>query len=64
MVIGDFNKILSNREKLGRAERAERQMQDFREALEVCGLKDLGFKGSWFAWNNRRHRDMPMSRSS
>ena len=29
-------------------------MNNFREALEDCGLKDLGFVGSCFTWTNKR----------
>ena len=29
-------------------------MQGFRDALDVCGLKDLGFNGFPFTWCNRR----------
>lgn len=27
-------------------------MEKFRDTLTSCGLCDLGFKGSWFTWNN------------
>ncbi|PPS05586.1 hypothetical protein GOBAR_AA15063 [Gossypium barbadense] len=28
--------------------RSDRQMSEFRDVLEVCGLNDMGFVGSWF----------------
>lgn len=30
-------------------------MQDFREVIDDCNLKNITFKGSIFTWNNRRH---------
>ena len=29
-------------------------MENFRESLDVCGLKDLGFSGPRYTWTNRR----------
>lgn len=42
---GDFNEILSNREKRGGRVRLERQMSAFKTSLDDCELHDLGFKG-------------------
>lgn len=47
---GDFNEILSMNEKRGGAVRQEYQMDAFRDALEVCELRDLGYSGSIFTW--------------
>ena len=52
--MGDFNEILFAEEKLGWLDRPERQMQSFRDALDYCRLKDLGFNGYPFTWCNRR----------
>ena len=53
---GDFNKIISIEEKIG-AENLERQMMAFRDALDVCGLKNLGYMGYKYNWSNRRSGD-------
>lgn len=52
--VGDFNAILSSTEKLSRTPPQQRIMDDFREALEMTNLMDLGFKGYPYTWNNRR----------
>lgn len=52
--IGDFNEITRLGEKTGGSIRVESQMQKFRECLDFCGLKDLGFTGLPFTWCNRR----------
>ena len=52
--IGDFNEITKLSEKLGGALRPEFQMQNFRDCLDVCGLKDLGYSGLPYTWCNRR----------
>ena len=54
MVLGDFNEILPAEEKQGGLDRPEQQMQNFRDALDFCRLKDLGFHGFPFTWCNRR----------
>jgi hypothetical protein len=45
---GDFNEIVEQSEKEGGAFRRESQMVGFRDALEACGLCDLGFSGPRF----------------
>ncbi|KAA3468935.1 reverse transcriptase [Gossypium australe] len=57
IVMGDFNEILSSYEKKGGRLRLERQMQDFRMALEDCNLFDLGFVGRWFTWERGRFKN-------
>ena len=52
--IGDFNEILYADEKQGWLDRPERQMLGFRDALDFCRLKDLGYTGYAFTWCNRR----------
>ena len=52
--VGDFNVILRSAEKLSRTPPQQRLMDDFREALELTNLMDLGFKGYPYTWNNRR----------
>jgi hypothetical protein len=53
--IGDFNEILVQEEKTGAVHRKERQMGQFRDALDTCNLRDLGFIGARYTWTNRRH---------
>lgn len=51
--LGEFNEILSIDEKRGGRQRPERQIQQFKDALDDCGLMDLGFKGPKFTWFRR-----------
>ncbi|XP_042952203.1 uncharacterized protein LOC122289285 [Carya illinoinensis] len=53
-VIGDFNEILSQDEKIGGCLRQERLMDSFREALESGGLFDLGWRGDKYTWSSKR----------
>lgn len=41
-------------EKRGSAFRAPRQMVNFREAIENCGLSEIPTYGSKFTWSNKR----------
>ncbi|XP_030964070.1 uncharacterized protein LOC115985243 [Quercus lobata] len=52
--IGDFNAILNSSEKLSNTPPQQRLMDDFRQALDMVHLFDLGFEGYPFTWNNRR----------
>ena len=45
LCIGDFNEILRQEEQMGPNPRDSAQMEGFREAVDVCGLADLGYKG-------------------
>ena len=54
LYLGDFNEIVKAEEKIGGAPRRERQMTDFRLALDFCGLCDLGFVGSPYTWCNNQ----------
>ena len=57
VAMGDFNEIILGEEKRGGLDRPEAQMQSFRDALDFCELKDLGFNGFPFTWCNRRPGD-------
>ncbi|XP_074289571.1 uncharacterized protein LOC141614725 [Silene latifolia] len=51
LCVGDFNEILYAHEMKG-GNRAQRQMNNFREAVDVCELSDLGFEGYEFTFDN------------
>ncbi|KAK3212709.1 hypothetical protein Dsin_017415 [Dipteronia sinensis] len=55
--MGDFNEILWDSEKLGGITKNWKQVSDFRETLEDCGLEDMGFMGPNFTWCNKRDGD-------
>jgi hypothetical protein len=43
--VGDYNEVLRPEEHLGVGQRDPLQMRGFREAVDVCGLIDLGYIG-------------------
>ncbi|XP_042009080.1 uncharacterized protein LOC121757629 [Salvia splendens] len=47
---GDFNTILSSRDRLGSDTNRQAEMVDFAEAIEDCRLLDPGYDGSEFTW--------------
>ena len=49
----DLNEILSDDEKAGGVPRGSHSIENFREALDDCNLKDTNYRGSKFTWNNR-----------
>ena len=53
LCIGDFNEILRQEEQMGPNPHDSAQMGGFREAVDVCGLADLGYKGLDWTWEKR-----------
>ncbi|XP_017632167.1 uncharacterized protein LOC108474680 [Gossypium arboreum] len=51
---GDFNENLFVHEKQGGLLREEARMKDFCSTLDDCLLVDIGFFGTWFAWERGR----------
>jgi len=54
IVIGDFNELLHHNEKWGGRPRPYWQISAFRDVVNDCCLRDMGFKGNKFTWSNRR----------
>lgn len=57
LVVGDFNEIVNDTEKLGKNLQNADKMRDSRECLEGCELDDFGFVGHSFTWTNKRAGD-------
>ena len=53
ILIGDFNDMISEEEKLGGLPVNRTHIAAFRNCLDKCGLKDLGFHGPRFTWTNK-----------
>ena len=54
LVVGDFNEAMWDFEHQSETPRPAGQMINFQDALEACGLTDLGFSGHPFTYDNRR----------
>ena len=52
--IGDFNAILFAAEKQSFYPSQYKQIEEFGQVLDSCGLADLGFCGYPFTWNKKR----------
>ena len=50
LVMGDFNEILSQEDKVGGVLRNDSQIEDFRITMEVCRLKPLDYRGNRYTW--------------
>jgi hypothetical protein len=50
---GDFNEVLEAQEQVGGQVQSERQMEGFREAVQICGFLDLGFIGLPYTWDTQ-----------
>ncbi|XP_020874084.1 uncharacterized protein LOC110226497 [Arabidopsis lyrata subsp. lyrata] len=62
LVLGDFNDIKSNGEKLGGPLRSEASFKTFRKMLNSSGLHDLKTLGARFTWYGQRHTHTIQSR--
>lgn len=46
LIGGDFNEILSYKEKEGGSNNSRRDIEPFRKVIEDCDMRDLGFSGT------------------
>ena len=53
VIIGDFNELLHANEKEGGNVRPKGQMKVFRDTINTCGLRDMGYNGSDFTCSQR-----------
>ena len=53
LCFGDFNEILSRKEKLGGASRPQQRMDSYRNVVDRCNFKDMGYCGPDFTWCNQ-----------
>uniref|UniRef100_A0A803QD63 Reverse transcriptase n=1 Tax=Cannabis sativa TaxID=3483 RepID=A0A803QD63_CANSA len=59
---GNFNEILSQREKMGGSSKLSYLINNFRKALDSCQLRDVGFEGSDYTWCNGRKQNLIFER--
>ncbi|KAK2640212.1 hypothetical protein Ddye_028007 [Dipteronia dyeriana] len=52
---GDFNELLSRKEKLGGPDKSFSGMIQLRDVVDDCDLGDLRFSSPKFTWNNKRY---------
>lgn len=53
VIMGDFNEILHEGEKVGGNQRPASRMKHFGDVINRCNLRDLGYVGSDFTWCRR-----------
>lgn len=54
-MVGDFNEILSNDDKLGGPLRPGLLFQDFSDMLKSCRMRDLMSTGNSYSWGGKRN---------
>ena len=53
VLLGDFNDMISEDEKLGGLPLNKIRIVAFKNCMDKCGLMDLGFQGPRFTWPNK-----------
>jgi len=53
VLMGNFNDMLSEVQKIGGLPLNRNRLNAFRNCLDNCGLMDLGFQGPRFTWTNK-----------
>ncbi|XP_056692250.1 uncharacterized protein [Spinacia oleracea] len=59
VMLGNFNKVISQSEKLGGRLINRCHSQLFANTMDACNLLDLGFDGPKYTWTNRRDNPLP-----
>uniref|UniRef100_A0A803Q6Y9 CCHC-type domain-containing protein n=1 Tax=Cannabis sativa TaxID=3483 RepID=A0A803Q6Y9_CANSA len=57
LVLGDFNELLSNDDKIGGPPRDDMLMDNFRKTIDYCNLSAIPCKGDIFTWTNKNHHE-------
>ena len=57
VIMGDFNDVLRDNEKLGGNGVCLNRALDYQRCMDYCSMIDLGFVGPRFTWTNKR--DLP-----
>ena len=57
LLVGDLNEIQFLSEKEGGNPRPPQYMEAFQNAIDDCGLRDLGYIGDRFTWQRGRIRE-------
>ena len=55
--MGDFNEVLSAKEKCGGNPICQRRVSAIKECMDECRMMDLGFTGPIYTWTNKRELD-------
>ncbi|XP_061366774.1 uncharacterized protein LOC133309926 [Gastrolobium bilobum] len=50
IILGDFNSVLKQCEKVGGMDVCWRSIMEMQDCLDLCGVSDIGFKGPSFTW--------------
>ena len=53
LIIGDFNAILSPKDRLAGAPITLNEIKDFEECVKDMGITEVQWKGNYYTWTNK-----------
>ncbi|RAL44690.1 hypothetical protein DM860_003449 [Cuscuta australis] len=53
-IIGDFNSVLCEKDRIGGNNVTEEETKDFRECIMACGMEEILWEGSYYTWSNKQ----------
>ncbi|KAJ8423159.1 hypothetical protein Cgig2_026192 [Carnegiea gigantea] len=62
-VIGDFNAILSHKDRIGGTKVLDKEIEEFQQCTEATSLTEMRSFGSYFTWTNKQVEYLPMGLS-
>ncbi|XP_004252671.1 uncharacterized protein [Solanum lycopersicum] len=62
IIVGDFNAMLSPKDRLAGVPVNENEIKDFSNCVKVMGLNEVQWKGNYYTWNNKQSGNKRISR--
>ncbi|VFQ72081.1 unnamed protein product [Cuscuta campestris] len=53
-IIGDFNSVLSLKDRIGGNNVTEEETKEFKECMITCGMEEIPSEGSYYTWSNKQ----------
>ena len=52
-ILGDFNAVLHQGDRIGGVDVMDSETRDFAECIQACNLQEFQYEGAFFTWTNK-----------